>query len=81
MLISCLENARHIPFHVIEQLEEVDNIISILQLKKPSPRVHWALDQSYPLTNARVRNPMTVLLTTVLCDLSDKSKSNNRHRF
>ena len=41
----------------------------------------FSLDQSYPLRNARVRNPEIVLFTTVLCDLSDKSKSNSRYRL
>ena len=55
MLISCLENARCIPFHDIEQLEEVDTIIiSVLQLKKPSPRMHWSLDQSSVLFSCSV---------------------------
>ena len=54
MLISCLENARRIPFHVIEQLEEVDNISSVLQLKKPSPRTHWSLAQSSVLFSRSV---------------------------
>ena len=54
MLLSCLENARRIPFYVIEQLEEVNSIISILQLKKPGPRMHWSLDESLLLFSCSV---------------------------